>query len=161
MMRKLILVAILTATIDPVIAQVACPNPVPENPTREQIVACLRDIQKLKDRPHQLEIIAGTANEKGEIEQRVIGATAHRVISQPTNGGLYTFKIEPPFKNRPVIIVLPNAGGLNAVVELTMQGGLFNGFKFVNRPLTPQDESRIYTSYKPITFVIVADEDSR
>jgi hypothetical protein len=48
MMRKFMLMAILTATIDPVFAQGACPNPVPEEPTRPQIVACLGEIQKLK-----------------------------------------------------------------------------------------------------------------
>ena len=49
-MRKLMLMAILTATIDPVVAQVACPKPVPDQPSGDQIVACLRDIQKLEER---------------------------------------------------------------------------------------------------------------
>jgi hypothetical protein len=40
---------LLTATIDPSFAQVACPNPVPLNPSREEIVACMRDVQKLKN----------------------------------------------------------------------------------------------------------------
>ena len=47
-MRKLMVMAILTAMIDPVVAQVACPSPVPDQPSGEQIVACLRDIEKLR-----------------------------------------------------------------------------------------------------------------
>jgi hypothetical protein len=165
MMRKLVLMAILAATVDPAVAQVACPNPVPDEPTRPQIVACLGEIQKLlgeiqqlKAAPHQLEIIAGTGNADGRIEQRVIGENAHRITQEPTNHGLYTLKVEPPFKNRPVVLVLPNAGGLTSVVDLTTEKGLFNGFKFSNKPLTKDDESRIVTLYQPFTFLIVADE---
>jgi hypothetical protein len=160
MKKTLALTAILIAIAEPLCAQVACPNPVPDDPTREQVVACLRDIQKLKDAPRQIEIIAGTGNGKGELEQRVIGEVSHRVIPQPTDRGLYTFKFVPPFKIRPIVVVIPNAGGLNSVVELTMQAGLFDGFKFVNRPLTKDDESKI-DLYKPFTFLIVADESSR
>jgi hypothetical protein len=48
MKRYIIVVAALVATIDPSLAQVACPNPVPDNPTREEVVACMRDIQRLR-----------------------------------------------------------------------------------------------------------------
>jgi hypothetical protein len=48
MKSTLVLAVILTAVVDPVLAQVACPNPVPDEPTRAQIVACMRAISALQ-----------------------------------------------------------------------------------------------------------------
>jgi hypothetical protein len=54
-MHKLILMAIVTVTIDPAIAQVRCPSSVPEDPTREQVVACMREFSALQNRFNTLE----------------------------------------------------------------------------------------------------------
>jgi hypothetical protein len=93
MMRKFMLMAILTATIDPVFAQGACPNPVPEEPTRPQIVARLGEIQKLLGEIQKLKGATLTAHRVGptgnvdpegdqdlDFTENVPGATSTKTI---------------------------------------------------------------------------------
>jgi hypothetical protein len=48
MIRQLIMTAVLIAAVIPALGQEeTCPNPVPDQPTRSQVVACLRNIQSL------------------------------------------------------------------------------------------------------------------
>jgi hypothetical protein len=49
MKPTLILVTALTFGVEPVLAQVGCPNPIPDDPSRLQIVTCLREFSALQN----------------------------------------------------------------------------------------------------------------
>jgi hypothetical protein len=114
MKGTLVLAVILTAVVDPVLAQVACPNPVPDEPTRAQIVACLGAISALQtqitDANAKIDSLAelpkptkgdpGPPGPRGEPGLPGLPRTAHRVgpsgVIDPDNEDFLDFTVTSP-----------------------------------------------------------------
>jgi hypothetical protein len=116
-MRKLMLMAILTATIDPVVAQVACPNPVPDEPTRTQIVACLGEIHKLLADIQQLK----GATARGRFIPQTFGAGGAQHPPPAPDQGDYTSVNSPP--SRGTIVTSLNEYPICTVSHIRAGGG--------------------------------------
>ena len=90
MTRRPMLGLLLTTTINPSFAQVMCPDPVPDNPSRQEIIACMRDVQKLKNAlPVKIMVIPRRIGPQGE-------QTAEQIAKQGNKEGYFTLGERQP-----------------------------------------------------------------
>lgn len=166
LLKRPLIIASLALGISPAIAQAPCGSTV--DCAQKAVEAAARadaGVQALQKRLIELEtkvaaigkaqreIIFGRADNQGEVVQ-IIGDDQHKMIAHAPDHGEYYFTFKPAFSKPPIVIVLPNHGGMAAVFSsITAEG-----FRFANKPLTQDMEALIPTTLAPFTFVVVSQD---
>jgi hypothetical protein len=135
MMRTLILIIILTAMIDPIVAQVPCPNSVPEDPTREQVVACMGEIKKIRselDKRAGMPIIYSSGWVRNDNvlfpAGNVIQSAGGVVLQLSTAGESYKFRFPERLDKVPIVVVSSTSpDAITLISELNNDGFTVRG----------------------------------